>query len=139
MTAVLDASALLALLFNEPGAEPVANAIAAGATVGTVNLAEVATVLVRNDRALELLDTVRGQVTVEAFTSEDATAAAVLYPRVASRGLSLGDRACLALADRLTAPAITAERIWADLALDTTIECIRPTPNDKAPGGTEQH
>jgi PIN domain nuclease of toxin-antitoxin system len=130
VTAVLDASALLALLFNEPGAERVADVIAAGETMGTVNLAEAATVLVRNDRDLKLLDTVRGQVTLKPFTSEDATAAAALYPRVASRGLSLGDRACLVLADRLAAPAITAERIWAELTLDINIEFIRPITND---------
>jgi PIN domain nuclease of toxin-antitoxin system len=129
VTAVLDASAILALLFNEPGAERVADVIAAGATVGTVNLAEAATVLVRNDRDLKLLDTVRDHVTLEPFTSEDANAAA-LYPGVAARGLSLGDRACLALADRLTAPVITAERAWADLTLGISVEFIRASTND---------
>lgn len=138
MTAVLDASALLALLFNEPGAERVADVIAAGATVGTVNLAEVATVLVRHDRDVELLDTVRGQVTVEPFTSKDATATAALYPYVTSHGLSLGDRACLVLADRLTAPAITAERIWVDLPVDTSIEFIRPIPNNHTATAREE-
>jgi len=44
---------------------------------------------------------------------------------VSSKGLSLGDRACLALAQRLTAPAVTAEHIWADVDLDIAILGIR--------------
>ncbi len=84
--------------------------------------------LVRNGRDLKLLDALHGQVILEPFTSKDATAAAELYPRVASHGLSLGDRACLILADRLTAPAVTAERIWADLTHGISIEFVRPSP-----------
>jgi PIN domain nuclease of toxin-antitoxin system len=125
---------LVALLFNEPGANRVADVVAGGATVSTVNLAEVATVLVRNNRDVKLLDSLRSQVTVQPFTNDDAIATADLYPRVASRGLSLGDRACLVLADRLTAPAITAERIWTELNVETQIRFIRPITNDNAPG-----
>ncbi|MGC2191557.1 MAG: PIN domain-containing protein [Candidatus Dormiibacterota bacterium] len=127
MTAVLDASALLALLFDEPGAHAVAEVIAEGATVSTVNLAEVATVLARNDRDPDaVLEPLRAQVKLEPFTDADALAVAALYPEVGSRGLSLGDRACLALAQRLDSPAVTANHLWSGLSLDIAIQLIRP-------------
>ena len=126
-TAVLDASALLALLFGEPGAELVADAIADGAAVSTVNIGEVATLLVRHGHDSEkLLAPVREQVTIEQFTYDDALSAGTLYPHTSAKGLSLADRACLSLARRLSAIAITADRAWADLKLDITIRLIRP-------------
>lgn len=127
MTAAIDASALLALLFDEPGAERVADQIAAGAAISTVNLSEVATVLVRHAQSPEtVLAPVRQQLAVEPFSDADAIAAAVLYPKTASAGLSLGDRACLALAQRLGAAAVTAEHTWAELTLDVEVQLIRP-------------
>lgn len=127
MTAVADASALLALLFDEPGAQAVADVIADGTRVSSVNLAEVATVLTRNHRDVEkVLDPLRSQVEVEPFTYVDALAVAALYPRVSEKGLSLGDRACLALAQRLDATAVTAEHVWASLSLDIPVQLIRP-------------
>lgn len=124
--AVLDASAVLALLFAEPGAERVADVIADSAVIGTVNLSEVAALLVRRGQEPDkTLAPVREQVAVEPFTSEDALAAAKLSPLTAPKGLSLGDRACLALAKRLAAPAVTAERAWAQLDVDVQIELIR--------------
>ncbi|MGH3267157.1 MAG: type II toxin-antitoxin system VapC family toxin [Trebonia sp.] len=127
MSAAIDASALLALLFGEPGAEAVAEAIAGGAAVSTVNLAEVATVLVRHgqDPAV-ILGPVCQQLVVEPFSDADALAAAGLYPRTSSKGLSLGDRACLALARRLAGPAVTAEHAWAELDLGIEVSLIRP-------------
>lgn len=125
---VLDASALLALLFDEPGAESVADVIMSGASVSTVNLAEVATVLVRNDRDVgRVLDPVREQVSLEPFVDADAVAVAALYPMVSAAGLSLGDRACLALAQRLAVPAVTAERVWDRLDVGIAVQCIRPS------------
>ena len=127
MTAAIDASALLALLFAEPGAETVADVIATGAVTSAVNFSEVATVLVRHHRDPEtILGPVRGQVAVEPFTDADALAAAALYPKTASRGLSLGDRACLALAQRLGCPAVTADHAWSGLDLDVAVQQIRP-------------
>lgn len=127
VSAVVDASALLALLFDEPGAETVSDVISAGACVGTVNLGEVATVLVRNDRDPgEILGHLRDQVAVQPFTEADALAVAVLYPRVSGKGLSLGDRACLALAQRLDLPAVSAEHSWNDLPIDIAVRLIRP-------------
>lgn len=126
MTAVLDASAVLALLFNEPGADTVTEHIATGATMSTVNLSEVATILIRHGRDPDtVLDPLQAQVDILAFTDSDAIATAQLYPLVSAKGLSLGDRACLALARRLNAPAVTAEHVWADLNLDIRIDTIR--------------
>jgi len=126
VTAVLDASAVLALLFDEPGAAAVVEHIAVGATMSTVNLSEVATVLVRHGRDPEsVLDPLRALVDVLAFSDVDAIATAQLYPLVSAKGLSLGDRACLALARRLDAPAVTAEPLWSDLGLDIHIDTIR--------------
>ena len=126
MNAALDASALLALLFGEPGAEEVADAIAGGAAASAVNLSEVATVLVRHRKdPQQVLAPVRAQVAVEPFTDVDAMAAAALYPATASKGLSLGDRSCLALAQRLSVPAVTAEHAWVKLDLDIAIQLIR--------------
>lgn len=127
MTAVLDASALLALLFDEPGAVTVADRVADGATVSAVNLAEVATVLVRRGRDPHaVLGPLRAQVDVVAFTDVDAILTAELYPLVSSKGLSLGDRACLALARRLCVRAVTAEHVWSGLDVDVDIEDVRP-------------
>ena len=121
--AVLDASAILALLFGEPGAETVADAIADGAAMSTVTYAEVGTVLIRNGHDGSPLAQVAAQVSVELFTVADADTAAALIADGARLGLSLGDRACLALAKRLNAPALTAEQVWAqfDVGIDITL------------------
>ncbi len=125
--AAIDASALLALLFAEPGAETVADSIAAGAATSAVNLSEVATVLVRRQKDPEkILGPVREQLAVEPFTDADALAAAALHPKTTGKGLSLGDRSCLALAQRLGVPALTAEHVWAELRLDIEVQLIRP-------------
>jgi len=96
---VLDASALLAYLGDELGADVVADAIAEGATISAVNLAEALSTLASRgaDPAAVvtqltergLLD---GAITVEPFTAEDATEAARLRPLTRSAGLSLADR-----------------------------------------------
>lgn len=127
MTAVLDASAVLALLYDEPDADTVADYIAGGAVISAVNLSEVATILIRHGRDPHaVLAPLHAQIEVVPFADADALTAAQLYPHVSSKGVSLGDRACLALAQRLTAPAVTAEHIWADTDLDIPILGIRP-------------
>jgi PIN domain nuclease of toxin-antitoxin system len=127
IVAVLDASALLALLFDEPGADVVVDAIARGAAISAVNLSEVATVLTRRGIASDtILDPVREQVEVEPFSESDALFAATLHPNTADAGLSLGDRACLALARRLGVPALTADHVWAEVRLDVVVQVIRP-------------
>lgn len=126
---VLDASAVLALLFAEAGADQVASHIAAGAVISAANLSEVATTLVRRDLDWKtIVSRLSEQVDVEAVSSEDALAAAQLYQTGKRVGLSLGDRLCLALALRLQLPAVTAERAWPGLSIDVEVLSIRPGP-----------
>lgn len=129
---VLDASALLAYLRDEPGAEVVADAIAEGAAISTVNLAEVLSRVADRDGdpsrlAGEMTDRglLGGAVSVESFTDEDAVEVARLRPETRAQGLSLGDRACLALARRLGLPALTADTAWSRLGLEVTLQQIR--------------
>jgi ribonuclease VapC len=129
---VLDASALLAYLREEPGADIVADTIADGAIMSAVNLAEV---LSRSaDRGADpaklvarlteggLLD---GAITVEPFTAADAIDTARLRPLTRGAGLSLGDRACLALARRLDNPAVTADTAWQGIPHGVELHQIR--------------
>lgn len=132
MAPVLDASALLAHLRDEPGADVVAEAIASGAAISTVNLAEVfSRAADRGDDpaklAAELIQSglLDGAITVEPFTAADAIDAARLRPLTRDAGLSLGDRACLALARRLDAPALTADTDWQGVAHGVELHPIR--------------
>lgn len=123
---MLDASAILALLFGEPGADDVAQAIAQGVAVSTVNLSEVAEALRRNElEADPVIARLSEQVVIEPFTYDDALAAAALSRPTRKQGLSLGDRACLALAQRLQATAVTADRQWSQLALGVSVRLLR--------------
>jgi len=129
---VLDASALLAHLRDEPGADVVADAIASGAVISTVNLAEVfSRVADRGEDpaklAAELTQSglLDGAITVEPFTAADAIDAGRLRPLTRDAGLSLGDRACLALARRLDAPALTADTDWQGAAHGVELRPIR--------------
>ena len=125
--AVLDSSALLALLNSEPGEDVVAQAISRGAAIGAVNLAEVIAKLAEvglPEAAIHgALDPLG--LTLVDFDADLAYRAGLLRPLTRSAGLSLGDRVCLALAQRLSLPAITADRNWASLALGITVTLIR--------------
>jgi|1186.fasta_scaffold318742_1 ribonuclease VapC len=132
MAHVLDASALLAYLFGEAGDELVADAISDGACMSTVNLAEVLSVVANRGRdpGEVVEDLVAGGVlgvaiTIEPFTVGDAVDAGRLRPLTRERGLSLGDRACLALARRLGLRALTADRTWADARSGVAVSFIR--------------
>jgi PIN domain nuclease of toxin-antitoxin system len=92
-----------------------------------VNISEVAAILVRHERDADgLLRAVTAQVMVEAFTIADALTAATLWAPTRATGLSLGDRACLALARRLDAPAVTADREWTSVNVGITIQLVPP-------------
>ena len=124
--AVLDASALLALLNREPGAEKLTPQLLSAATSSTVNLAEVQGKLVERglspDDAWEaVLSPLRE---VSAFTAEHAKIAGSLIAQTRALGLSLGDRACLALGLTLKAPVYTADRSWKNLKLGIRIHVI---------------
>ena len=124
---VLDASAILASLLEEPGAENLTDEILMDAVASTVNLAEVQTILVSRgydpDEAWEdALDQVSD---AEPYTSEQARMAGNLVRTRGRLGLSLGDRSCLALAIALEADVYTADRSWSGLDLGVSIHVIR--------------
>ncbi|HMD85999.1 MAG TPA: type II toxin-antitoxin system VapC family toxin [Terriglobia bacterium] len=124
---VLDASALLALLNQEPGSQKLTPELLRDATASTVNLAEVQTKLVREggdpDEAWELAHAPISEA--ESFTDEQAKIAGTLVRQTRPLGLSLGDRACLALAMTLGAPVYTTDKDWKNLKLGVPIHVLR--------------
>jgi len=114
--AVLDSSAVLALLFNEPGADAVESSLP-GALLSTVNLAEVITKL--SEKGLPA-DAARAAIEVLCvdivdFDFDQACLTGEIRAITRAVGLSLGDRACLALSRLRNAPALTTDRAWAKL------------------------
>ena len=124
MTQVLDASALLAVFRSEPGA---ANVDLEGALVSTVNWTEVAQRLVPLGIEPRVL-TARAQASglrVVPFDLEQAERAAALFAPTRAAGLSLGDRACLALGQVAGAAVVTADRAWANLDVGVDVVLVR--------------
>jgi ribonuclease VapC len=123
-SAVLDASALLAYLFGEPGRATV-RASMPGSQMSSVNWSEtVQKTAARGrsarERRAELADM---GLTIVPFGVDDAEAAADLWRP--GQDLSFADRACLALGQRLRLPVLTGDRAWASLDLDVEIQLIR--------------
>ena len=124
--AVLDASALLALLQDEPGASMVLEAIP-GALVCSVNLSEVVAKLVEvgmPEREIRLALSLGLEIVP--FDEVLAFSSGLLRHATRSAGLSLGDRACLALAQSRSLPALTTDRVWTTLDIGIDVVCVRP-------------
>ena len=123
---VLDASALLAYLHLEVGGGTI-GPLLSRSVISSVNWAEVL------QRAISLnlgIQGRRGQLealglSILPFTAEDAESTALLWPSTRRGGLSLGDRACLSLAQKLGLPALTTDRGWAALGLEVEVRLIR--------------
>ena len=123
---VIDASAMLALIKNEPGAEYVRERIARS-VASTVNFAEVGAVLSDWGLSDDETRSVMTKLGVEnaPFDLLQAQLSAELRRATRSRGLSLGDRACLALAKSTELPALTADKTWLEVGTDVEVDVIR--------------
>ncbi len=123
---VLDASALLAFMFREPGHEQVADVID-DSCISAVNLSEVIGRFVPDGHdALTVLQRIAStSIEVVPFTAADCAIAAALVPKTKPHGFSLADRACLALALSRGLPAMSADRAWGDVELGVQVRLIR--------------
>jgi PIN domain nuclease of toxin-antitoxin system len=124
---VLDASAVLAILFQEKGWETLTAELLADSVIGTVNLAEVQCKLIKKGYSPEEAweDALSVIAIAAPFTSGQAKIAGDLIAETRKFGLSLGDRCCLALAIALKAPVYTTEQMWRNLKIGVPIHVIR--------------
>lgn len=123
---IFDASTLIISVNREVGWEAV-QALENDIVISAVNFAEVVTKLTLLGTPRDAIDRLvpRYQLTIPPFTRRLAALAGLLAKRTRHRGLSLGDRACLALAIELGLPAVTADRAWSDLDVGVEIRLIR--------------
>lgn len=125
---VLDASALLAMLRDEPGADRV-EAVLEDASMSVVNLAEVVSHFAKAGVARDAIESILKPLPLRLIPVDDLLSyqAGMLRSVTVEGGLSLGDRYCLALAKRAGVPALTAERRWPGIATaaGVTVELIR--------------
>jgi ribonuclease VapC len=126
-TAVLDASAVIAWLRGEAGAELVRDAISEGAALSAVNLAEILAKI--DDRGGDVDDVhgdLRGVLEIVAFDETHAVESAAIRSATRDYDVSLGDRACLALGRILELSVVTADCRWAKIPkLGVHVQCIR--------------
>jgi ribonuclease VapC len=118
MPFVLDTSAVLAILFREPGQDIVRTALREGSAISAVNLAEAITRLVRDGMAADRAAAALSALPIELHDlgAELAIEIGALFAQTRPFGLSLGDRACLALARQEKLPALTGDRAWLQVA-----------------------
>lgn len=123
---IIDTSAILAVIFEEEGADKVIPFLTSGG-ISTVNLSEVATVAVRKGAGLSDIQESLSRLSLEViqFDLDQAYHAASLERFARSHNLSLGDRACLATGITLNRPVLTADRSWATLSLAIEIRLVR--------------
>jgi ribonuclease VapC len=124
---VLDASAILAVIHGEPGADKLTTALLAHSVCSTVNLAEVMAKLVsRGWSEVEAWEDATSPIRdAVAFTEEQARLSAGLIQLTRPLGLSLGDRSCIALGLSLGAPVYTADKSWTKLKLAIRVHVLR--------------
>jgi PIN domain nuclease of toxin-antitoxin system len=122
----------MAVLHAEDGASVVIDAIGEGAAVSVVNWAEVLSKLAEAGKDPEVAaaelrraEGSRRALSIEPLTAADCVAVARLRPITRRQGLSLADRACLALAERLGVPALTADRKWVEADVAAEVQLIR--------------
>jgi ribonuclease VapC len=123
----LDASALLGLLHEEPGAD-IVEPLLEDAVISSVNWSEVVQKSLARGVELDGLreDLQALGLVIVPFAVEDAEASARLHGETAEFGLSLADRACLALSSKLAIPALTADEAWAELEIEAvSVRLIR--------------
>jgi PIN domain nuclease of toxin-antitoxin system len=123
---VLDASAIIAYIRRETGWQKVEEALS-GASASTVNLAEVGSRLLDLGYTIEdALDTMSSlRLRLVSFDEAQAIAAVRLRPLTSSSGLSLGDRACIALGSILGVPVLTTDKLWATVPVDVQVTLVR--------------
>ncbi len=123
---VLDASALLVLINGETGAAAVAE-ILEDAVVSAVNLSEVVGKLLETGMPQKEAESTLGELGLEVYPFDEAAAwsAGVLRSSTKKAGLSLGDRACLALARELDLPAVTSDSAWARVSAGVKVRLVR--------------
>jgi ribonuclease VapC len=130
ISSVLDASAVLAFLREEPGQDVVERHLEEAA-ISIINFSEAAFVLARNGMPLpevkRLLDNIL-QNRVD-YDEEQMWIATDIYLKTRPFGLSFGDCACLALGSKLRVPVLTTEKTWLKANLDIAIELIRDNPS----------
>ncbi|AEE97591.1 PIN domain-containing protein [Mahella australiensis] len=124
---VLDASAVLALINDEPGADIVRQAIKEEAIIGSVNFAELVSKLDDIGITAEDIRVIVELLNIEvvSFDWQLAYEAGLLRSITKQFGLSLGDRACIALGRHMNLPVITADRVWSQPQIDVDIRFIR--------------
>ncbi len=123
---VLDSSAVLALLNEEPGAERVEEVLDQ-ALLSAVNLAEIVAKLVEKGATPDDVNIVIGALSCRIIDLDrvDAMRTGLLRHQTRSKGLSLGDRACLAVALRHGASVLTTDRAWKDIDVGIDVELLR--------------
>ena len=129
---VLDSSALLAYLRDEPGIDVVRKALEKRTAMSAVNWAEVLSKLADlgydpGEAAQQLRDrgVVGAALLIRPFDEEQAREVAGLRNQTRPLGLSIGDRACLALAAHLKVPVLTADQTWSKVKTRVTVHVVR--------------
>ena len=131
-TSILDASALLAYLQDEPGAETVGKALTEGCLINAINWAETLSKLAERGKDPDEVTTLltnqgllNHALIIRPFDADLAKQTAKLRVLTKQIGLSLGDRACLAFGLISQLPVLTSDRAWAKLNLGVVIQLIR--------------